>query len=349
MSADHDDLREKIDEAKRRLPLPQLLGKLGLTAHAKKSARCPFPGHDDKHSSFSIFQGKGGFWFWKCHAGCGEGDEILFLSELKGLSLTDAMSLYLGMAGFPPHSHHKSREYPPVSSVSRFPKSLVCPVSLVSNGQGLDGEVEKQLRELTARHAYTSKADKAVKRRFKLARYVTAFQLKLGRKLEIAELRQALNEWHRLSQRFLDPVETCDDHWVSFLAELTKVRKPPGEHIPTTALENVAKLSVDQLLVIPGWANAPEECRRLATLHREMDRLSPTGTYFLDYRNAAKVYDGLTPPKAHKITGALVTLGVIDFVSKGKVGLNSGKAAEFRFLLSQTENGASETEDSDPF
>jgi len=57
------DLRQKIDEAKRRLPLPELMKQLGLAEHAKKSARCPLPGHDDKHPSFSSFQGKGGFWF----------------------------------------------------------------------------------------------------------------------------------------------------------------------------------------------------------------------------------------------------------------------------------------------
>jgi hypothetical protein len=32
------------------------------------------------------------------------------------------------------------------------------------------------------------------------------------------------------------------------------------------------------------------------------------------------------------------TLGVITFGGKGQPGLNSGKAAEFRYLLSETEN-----------
>jgi len=47
MSRDFDntknaDLRAKIDEAKRRLPLPDLMSRLGLGGHAKKSAHCPF-------------------------------------------------------------------------------------------------------------------------------------------------------------------------------------------------------------------------------------------------------------------------------------------------------------------
>jgi len=41
MSAGYDDLRWKIDEAKRRLPLPALMARLGLGEHAKKSALCP--------------------------------------------------------------------------------------------------------------------------------------------------------------------------------------------------------------------------------------------------------------------------------------------------------------------
>ena len=87
-STENADLRQKIDEAKRRLPLPELMAKEGLGEHAKTSAHCPFPGHEDKHKSFSVFQGKDGFWHYKCFAGCGDGDEIMFLTKVKGLSLT---------------------------------------------------------------------------------------------------------------------------------------------------------------------------------------------------------------------------------------------------------------------
>jgi DNA primase len=116
------DLRAKIEEAKRRLPLPDLMTRLGLAEHPKKIAHCPL--HDDKHPSFSVFKGEDGFWHWNCFAGCGDGDEITFLAILKGLSLTKAMSLYLEMAGFPPTSPLKSREW------HLFPKS---PASLASH------------------------------------------------------------------------------------------------------------------------------------------------------------------------------------------------------------------------
>ena len=114
-----NELREKIDEAKRRLPLPDLMAKEGLGECAMKSVHCPF--HDDEYESFSVFQGDDGFWHWKCFAGCGEGDEIMFLRKLKGLSLTRAMNLYLSMAGFPSRAPHRSHE----SSKSRECLSLL--------------------------------------------------------------------------------------------------------------------------------------------------------------------------------------------------------------------------------
>ena len=88
-----------IQQAKLRLPLPLLMQQLGLGEYAKKSARCPF--HDDKHNSFSVWRNGNG-WFFKCHTGCGEGDEINFLEKYKRISLSEASILYLEMAGCAP-------------------------------------------------------------------------------------------------------------------------------------------------------------------------------------------------------------------------------------------------------
>ena len=86
-----------ISEGKQRLPLPTLLHRLGLGKHAKKSARCPF--HDDKNNSFSIWKNGTGSWFWKCHSGCGGGDEITFLEKHHGTSNKEATKRFLTMAG----------------------------------------------------------------------------------------------------------------------------------------------------------------------------------------------------------------------------------------------------------
>jgi CHC2 zinc finger len=243
-STENVELRAKIDEAKRRLRLPQLLERLGLGAHAKKSARCPFPGHDDKRPSFSVFQGEDGFWHYNCFSSCGSGDEIMFLRKLKGLSLTKAMNLYLEMAGFPAQ-RPKSREYP---ELPKPPKPLGSPQSLrlsespcvsvypVSNGQGLDKELETELKGLAARNACTER-NTATTRRFKLLRDLKKVEKQIGRELTIAERRLTCKEWHRLSQPSLDPQKTFDDYFARFLSERRKVRFATGEGVLRNALE----------------------------------------------------------------------------------------------------------------
>jgi hypothetical protein len=93
---ENSELRAKIDEAKRRLPMPELMKQLGLGEYAKKSARCPL--HEDRHNSFSIWQ-RDGVWFWKCHTSCGDGDEITFLERHKGISRGEAIRFFVEMAG----------------------------------------------------------------------------------------------------------------------------------------------------------------------------------------------------------------------------------------------------------
>src|SRR5438128_2031944 len=93
----------EITELKWRLPLPQLMTRLGLGDHAKARARCPWPQnhkHGDKNPSFGIFAVKGGGWGWKCHAGCGSGDEITFLEKHEGLSNRDAIRRFCELASF---------------------------------------------------------------------------------------------------------------------------------------------------------------------------------------------------------------------------------------------------------
>jgi hypothetical protein len=349
---DHSDLKEKIGEVKRRLPLPELMTKLGLGEHAKKEAHCPFH-RPDKHPSFSVFQKTDGTWWHKCFVGCSEGDEIRFLSKRKGVGLTRAMNLYLEMAGFPPSRARKSHEYPKSREFPQSPKSLECPmspkslecpmspkslecpmspVSPVSNGQ----ELEKELKDLAVGNACKRAGDRAERKRFKLARDLRALEKTIGRELIPVEVRQACDEWERASVASLDWGD--DDHFASLLAELTKVRVPTGEgDTINKALENVSKLSDSDLPVIPGYADAPKSCRGLAALHREISHLCGGNTYFLSYRDAAKVCEGLSQQKAHTITGALVRLGVLKIVSKGKAGLNSRKAAEFGYLLPHDE------------
>src|SRR6476660_5566177 len=232
--SEHNDLRQKIDEAKRRLPLPELLSRLGLGEHAKKTARCPFPGHDDKHPSFSVFKGEDGFWHYMCFSKCGDGDEIMFLRNLKGLSATKAMNLYLDLAGFPASRPSKSHEYP---KCPESPVSLAYPVSPVSEGQGL----EEELKRLAMANACTRAEDAAETKRFKLARDLAGLEGEIARKLTPAELKVTCDEWERASLAFVDWGD--EDHFAMLLAELTKVRVPTGQgETINKALEKVSVL-----------------------------------------------------------------------------------------------------------
>jgi CHC2 zinc finger len=336
--SDNNDLRGKIDQAKRRLPLPQLMAQLGLGDRAKKTAHCPF--HDDEHKSFSVFQGRDGLWHYNCFAGCGDGDEIMFLSKLKGLSLTEAISLYLEMAGFPtsrPPKSHECHKSPRSHGCPESPEYHESPVYPMSNGQGL----EKELKGLATRNACTER-NTGRKRRWQLLRDLRAVEVRLGRELNTEELMLALYEWHRLSHPFLDPEKTPEYYLAAFLAELRKVRVPTGEgETNKKALEAVLKLPPPELPMIPGMPGAPESWRRVVALHLEMSRLCEGKTYFLSCRDTAKAVSGLSHQTAYNINLVLERRGVIKIVRAGDARPN-GKASKFRYLLSQRKNGAEE-------
>ena len=84
-----------IEEAKELLPLPELMQLLGFGHACARSALCPF--HEDHHPSFSVFQHEGS-WFWKCHAGCGAGDEIKFMALAENLDYPSATNRFLELA-----------------------------------------------------------------------------------------------------------------------------------------------------------------------------------------------------------------------------------------------------------
>jgi hypothetical protein len=346
-SSDNSELRAKIDEAKLRLPMPALMTKLGFAEHAKKEAHCPW--HSDEHPSFSVFQKADGTWWHNCFVGCSSGDEIAFLEKALNGSRREAINHYLEMAGFPSH-RSKSREYPELPKSLASPKSLSLPespcascvsVSPVSNGQGLDKDPETELKDLAARNACTER-NTATTRRFKLLRDLKKVEKQIGRELTIAERRLTCKEWHRLSQPFLDPQKTFDDYFARFLSERRKVRFATGEGVLRNALENVSKLSVSDLPVIPGCADAPESWRRILAFHRELWRYSGGKTYFLTCRDAAKAVPGLSYQMANLINGALADLGAIEIVRVGDARPNGGKASEFRYLLSEGGNGTRE-------
>src|SRR5262249_30724495 len=124
------------------------------------------------------------------------------------------------------------------------------------------------------------------------------------------------------------------------IAALRKVRVPTGEgETIEKALKAVSKLSTAQLPILPGYHIAPESWRRVAALHRELSRLCRGNTYFLSCRHGAKAHSGLNYQAVSDINRTLERLGMIKLVRIGDQRPN-GKASEFRYLLSEGDNGA---------
>jgi hypothetical protein len=221
----------------------------------------------------------------------------------------------------------------------RFPECRVSPVYPVSNGQGLDKQIENKLKELAARNRCTERGT-AKKKLWKLVRDVAAIEKGIGCELQIGERMTAFDEWYRLSQSFFDPEKSREDYLAEFLAGFAKVRVPTGGGDKLNkALKAIAKLSLSELPVIPSMLNAPESWRRVAALHRELSCLCEDKAYFLTCRDAAKASPGLSHQTAYNINLTLASpqLGVIKIVSKGKASPNSRRAAEFHYLLSESD------------
>jgi hypothetical protein len=81
-----------IAQVKQHFPLPLFLLSRGLGDHARRSARCPL--HDDRHNSFSVFQGHDGDWRWKCHSACGGGDALDLICRLDGIPFKVGLERY---------------------------------------------------------------------------------------------------------------------------------------------------------------------------------------------------------------------------------------------------------------
>ena len=325
--SENSDLRQKLDEAKARLPLQRLMRELGYQErHIGNSAYCPF--HSDEHKSFSVFQStNGNGWQWKCHAGCGHGDEIDFLAKHFNISRREAIKRYLDKAGFPAGVPSTSREYPESPQSRKSPKSPVFPMYPMSNGQAL----ERALKASAARNACKERRTEK-KALWQMARDFKAIQKRAGRKLTNREAMLMFDEWHRVSEPFLDPRMAPEDYLAAFLAKSAKVRIPTGEgDTLNKALETVSKLPASELPVIPGIPNAPERLRRIAALHRELSRLCGGKTYFVTCRDTAKAVPGLKHQAAWNVNLALAQLGVVRVVRAGDPR-PGGKASQYRYL-----------------
>jgi hypothetical protein len=76
-----------IEEAKQKLPMPALLHQLGLGDRARRSARCPLPGHEDENASFGIFKTKTDAWRFKCFRATQTATKSSFFVNTRGFPM----------------------------------------------------------------------------------------------------------------------------------------------------------------------------------------------------------------------------------------------------------------------
>ncbi len=62
----------EIDQLKEKLPLPDLMERMGFGEHAVASCCSPF--REDKNPSWGIFRNPSGIWLWKDHGTDQTGD-----------------------------------------------------------------------------------------------------------------------------------------------------------------------------------------------------------------------------------------------------------------------------------
>ena len=96
MQHDRNSWAYAIACAKELLPLRELICQVGDWDTLVCANLCPF--HDDNSPSFSLFE-YDGQELWKCHAGCGQGDQITYLELKFEISRGEAIRTFLAMAG----------------------------------------------------------------------------------------------------------------------------------------------------------------------------------------------------------------------------------------------------------
>jgi hypothetical protein len=113
--------------------------QLGLGAHVRKSAFCPF--HENTQTpAFSVYEDPKQRPRWKCHAGCGGGDELEFLKKSFGLSTRDSIQRWKELASHTPQASFQSSAFRKTAPLTATPRQA--PVDPLDAHRGSRNELE---------------------------------------------------------------------------------------------------------------------------------------------------------------------------------------------------------------
>ncbi len=172
---------------------------------------------------------------------------------------------------------------------------------------------------------------KAHSLQFELARNVRRFEMEHGR-LSNNELRRIHRRWFSASTAL--PMELTEvESFGDFIDRLRKVRIIPGTTGDTLLLAKERALSLP-LPAIPGFIDAPDSMRKIAALHRELQRASNSAPHFCTAEHAREFAGLKHKIEAHRIQLRLADdrMGVLRCVKRGDPH-KGGRPTLWLFLL----------------
>jgi len=172
---------------------------------------------------------------------------------------------------------------------------------------------------------------KAHSLQFELARQVRRFETEHVR-LSNNELRRIHRRWFSASTAL--PMELTEvESFGDFIDRLRKVRIIPGTTGDTLLLAKERALSLP-LPAIPGFIDAPDSMRKIAALHRELQRASNSAPHFCTAEDAREFAGLKHKIEAHRIQSRLADdrMGVLRCVKRGDPH-KGGRPTLWLFLL----------------
>jgi hypothetical protein len=167
---------------------------------------------------------------------------------------------------------------------------------------------------------------------FQLARYVRRLEMDTGQPLNNDELRDVHRRWFSASTAL--PAEATEaEAFGEFIDRLRKVRIIPGTTGDTLRLAKQRARTLP-LPEIPGFTDAPDSMRKIAALHRELQRASNGAPHFCTAEDAREFAALKHKTEAHRIQLRLADdrLGVLRCVKRG-VPRKGGKPTLWLYLL----------------
>lgn len=161
---------------------------------------------------------------------------------------------------------------------------------------------------------------------FRFARALKAFEVTTGHKVDVKDLRIALDDWwHKAKGRL--PEDADREEFLLLLEDaFARARTPLGSNVLAEAI----KRAEQEPLPKSASAFTALKLRRLIAVCYHLQRLSQNAPFFLGVRDAAKIVGSRSSEHASALLKGLVRRGILKVVESGQPG--GRRATRFRFV-----------------